>query len=176
MGKKIDLTNKKFNHLYVLGEVPFEERTNPRIVEWDCLCDCGNRTKVRTSYLNNGHTKSCGCRRAEAAKENFTKDIKGIKLSIVQEGVESNYAYFPIVVEDAYGINRNELSDILKSHNIYSRKYFYPISNEFDCYEGCKGETPIAKDVSERVLALPLYPDLGMQNVERICKIIRERR
>ena len=77
---------------------------------------------------------------------------------------------------NAYGINRNELSDILKSHNIYSRKYFYPISNEFDCYEGCKGETPIAKDVSERVLALPLYPDLGMQNVERICKIIRERR
>ena len=104
------------------------------------------------------------------------QDIKGIKLSIVQEGVESNYAYFPIVVEDAYGINRNELSDILKSHNIYSRKYFYPISNEFDCYEGCTGETPIAKDVSERVLALPLYPDLGMQNVERICKIIRERR
>ena len=81
MGKKIDLTNKKFNHLYVLGEVPFEERTNPRIVEWYCLCDCGKRTKVRTAYLNNGHTKSCGCRRAEAAKENFTKDIKGIKFT-----------------------------------------------------------------------------------------------
>lgn len=104
------------------------------------------------------------------------KNIEGIKLSIIQEDVESNYAYFPIVVEDAYGKSRNELFEILKSHNIYSRKYFYPISNEFTCYKNCKGETPIAKDISERVLALPLYPDLGIKNVEKICNIINERR
>ena len=81
MGVKIDLTNKKFNYLYVLREVPKEERRNPNRVEWECQCDCGNITRVITTYLKTGHTKSCGCRRSEAAKENFTKDIKNIKFN-----------------------------------------------------------------------------------------------
>ena len=61
--------------MVVLEEVPKEQRKNPKKVEWKCLCDCGNTTNVITNYLKSGHTKSCGCRRAEAAKENFTKDL-----------------------------------------------------------------------------------------------------
>ena len=57
--------------------MPFEERKNKKRVEWKCRCDCGNITTVITNYLLNGHTKSCGCRRAEIAKKNFTKDITG---------------------------------------------------------------------------------------------------
>lgn len=76
MPAKANLIGKKFNYLTVLREIPKEERRNSRNVEWECLCDCGNKTRVITNYLLTGHTKSCGCRRAEAAKENFTKDIK----------------------------------------------------------------------------------------------------
>lgn len=102
-------------------------------------------------------------------------EVKGIKLNCIQENVESNYAYFPIVVLDEYGLTRDELHELLKKYNIYSRKYFYPISNEYDCYKMCRGETPIAKDISNRVLTLPLYSDLSLANVEKICTIIKRR-
>ena len=102
--------------------------------------------------------------------------IKGIKLNCIQDNVESNYAYFPIVVEDEYGLTRNELYDLLAKNDIYARKYFYPISNELDCYKDCRGETPIAKDISERVLTLPMYADLSLDDVNRICNIIKNKR
>lgn len=75
MPTKLNLIGQKFYYLTVLREVPKEERRNPKRVEWECQCDCGNKTTVISAYLKSGHTKSCGCRRAEAARENFTKDI-----------------------------------------------------------------------------------------------------
>ncbi len=104
------------------------------------------------------------------------KDVKGIKLNYIQEHVKSNYAYFPIVILDEYELTRNDLFELLESKGIFTRKYFYPISNEIDLYKNCKGETPIAKDISNRVLTLPIYPDLDLKDIERICKIIKEKK
>ena len=101
--------------------------------------------------------------------------VKGLKLNAPQKGVESNYAYFPVVF-DGYKYNRNEIFDRLGEQNIVARKYFYPITNSFDCYKGRAGfdpdATPIAKYIAERVLTLPLYPDLAARDVDRICDII----
>ena len=114
-------------------------------------------------------------------KEIFTlycqllKDVKGIKLSKLNKNVEYNYSYFPIVITDEYGLNREELIEKLNSNGIYPRKYFYPITNEIACYRGkYRGDTPIAHDVSQRVLTLPLYPDLEKSTVKKICKIIKD--
>ncbi len=103
------------------------------------------------------------------------KDVKGIQLPFVQENVESNYAYFPIVVDEKeYGSSRNEIYEELKKHEIYSRKYFYPLTNTFECYNGMfdVNQTPVALYISKRVLTLPLYADLALADVDRICKII----
>ena len=101
--------------------------------------------------------------------------VKGLKLNAPQKGVESNYAYFPVVF-DGYKYDRNEVFDRLGEQNIVARKYFYPITNSFDCYKGRAGfdpdATPIAKYMAERVLTLPLYPDLAARDVDRICDII----
>lgn len=102
--------------------------------------------------------------------------VKGIQLNCVQNNVESNYAYFPIVIHDEYGLGRNELYDLLKENDIYSRKYFYPATNETDCYEDIRCNTPISSNISKRILTLPLYPDLEIEDVERICKIIRRKK
>ena len=75
MPAKLNLVGQRFNHLLVLEEVPKEKRRNQKKVEWKCQCDCGNITNVITNYLTSGHTKSCGCRRIEAARENFSKDL-----------------------------------------------------------------------------------------------------
>lgn len=75
MPAKLNLVGQQFNSLTVIREVPKLERKNPKRVEWECQCECGNTTRVITSYLTSGHTKSCGCRRADIARRNFTKNI-----------------------------------------------------------------------------------------------------
>ncbi len=98
--------------------------------------------------------------------------IDGIKLSPVQEGVTHNHAYFPALF-DGYKYNRDEVASRLAEENIFARKYFYPITNEFSCYrDKFRGETPIAKHISENVLTLPMYADLTEKDVDRICDII----
>lgn len=87
MPAKQNLQGQKFNHLTVIREMPKLERRHVNRVEWECQCDCGNITRVITNYLTSGHTKSCGCRRAEAAKENFTKNLAGLtfnKLTVLE--------------------------------------------------------------------------------------------
>ena len=77
MPAKVNLIGQKFNHLLVLEEVPKDQRRNIKKVEWKCQCDCGNITNVISNYLISGHTQSCGCQRAAAARKNFTKNLKG---------------------------------------------------------------------------------------------------
>ncbi|MEY8764347.1 MULTISPECIES: DegT/DnrJ/EryC1/StrS family aminotransferase [Clostridium] len=103
-------------------------------------------------------------------------DIKGIKLCKPQRGVKRNYAYFPVIF-DGYKLNRNEVFEKLKTQKIFARKYFYPLTNRFECYRDRFdiGETPVAKYISDRVLALPLYADLSLEDVDRICDIILDK-
>jgi len=100
-------------------------------------------------------------------------DIKGIKLNEEKENVKSNYAYFPVLF-DGYKANRDEIYEELKKNNIFARKYFYPLTNEAQCYKNKFNveKTPTAKYVSERILTLPLYADLELSDVDRICDII----
>ena len=102
-------------------------------------------------------------------------NIPGIRLSAPQEGVISNYAYFPVVF-DGYKENRDQIHAKLADHEIIARKYFYPLTNSFDCYKGQPGfdpdATPVAQYIAQRVLTLPLYADLSVEEVDRICDVI----
>ncbi len=100
-------------------------------------------------------------------------NINGIKLVKPQSGVISNYAYFPVVF-DGYKMSRDEVLEKLKAEDIFARKYFYPLTNSFECYKGRFDveKTPVANYIADRVLTLPLYADLGLEDVDRICDII----
>lgn len=100
-------------------------------------------------------------------------NIKGIKLNLPQLGVKSNYAYFPVVF-DGYQFSRNEVFEKLKTEGVYARKYFYPLTNSFECYKDKfdVNKTIVAKYIADRVLTLPLYADLDLDDVDRICNII----
>lgn len=106
------------------------------------------------------------------------QNVTGIRLNNAQKDVLSNYAYFPILVqEESYGCDRNALFARLQEKNIYARKYFYPLTIDFDCYKGCfpEYELPIARKVSGSVLTLPLYADLPLETVDKICDVIMHR-
>lgn len=109
---------------------------------------------------------------------NRLKDIKGIKLSKMQENVKTNYAYFPVVFEAVFEKTRDQVMEELAKHNIFTRKYFYPLVTDFECYrnEFDSSKTPVAKYIADRVLTLPLYPDLSIEKVNEICDIILVKR
>ena len=110
----------------------------------------------------------------ERYRENL-EGIDGIQFNPIQKNVKTNYAYFPIVIDEKkFGHTRNDVYDELAKNNIFSRKYFYPLTNAFDCYKGMfdVDQTPVALGVSKRVLTLPLYADLSMNNVDRISDMI----
>lgn len=101
--------------------------------------------------------------------------IEGLRIAKEQPGVESNYAYFPVEFVD-YRHTRNEMFEILAEHNIKARKYFYPLTNGFACYRNYPTagveRTPIAQSIAMRIMTLPLYADLAIEDVDRICDII----
>ena len=103
--------------------------------------------------------------------------IKGLKLNSTQEYVTSNYSYFPIILEkNVSKITRDELFDILREHGIFSRKYFYPLTCDFDCYRGNNSDASVttSRKVSEEVLTLPLYAELAIDSVIMISNIVTE--
>ena len=105
--------------------------------------------------------------------------VDGLRLNVQQPEVRSNYAYFPVVFdENLFGASRNEVMDALAQNGIGARKYFYPLTNTFECFHGKYDvdATPVALHVAKRVLTLPLYADLSMEDVDRICKIVLEKK
>jgi len=101
--------------------------------------------------------------------------VEGLQLNPIQENVTPNYAYFPVIFDEKiFGSSRNEVFDALAAQGIGARKYFYPITNSFECFHGeyDVNDTPVALHISKRVLTLPLYADLVLEDVDRICEII----
>ena len=102
-------------------------------------------------------------------------NINGIKISKNQENVTPNYAYFPVVFnKEIFGKSRDEVFESLANENIFARKYFYPLINEYECYKDkySSKDTPVAKNISDKVLTIPMYADLELEEVDRICNII----
>ena len=101
--------------------------------------------------------------------------VEGIKLSSIQKDVESNYAYFPVVF-DGYKCTRNEVFEKLAEVGIGARKYYYPLTISFECFRNNPTagteKTPVAQHIALRVLTLPLYADLSIEDVDRICDVI----
>lgn len=101
--------------------------------------------------------------------------IEGIQLNPIQGNVEPNYAYFPVIFDErTFGTSRNEVFKALAEAGIGARKYFYPLTNTFDCFHGKYdvGQTPVALRIAKRVLTLPLYSELPLEVVDRICDVI----
>ncbi len=98
--------------------------------------------------------------------------VPGIVVPPVQPGVQSNYAYFPVIF-DGYKLDRDAVQAKLAAHDITARKYFYPLTGSFACYNST-ADTPVAAYAAQRVLTLPLYADLAPEDVDRICDLILE--
>lgn len=95
----------------------------------------------------------------------------GVRFMEHRDNIRYNYSYMPVMTDD-----RDEIFDRLAEHGIHTRKYFYPCINAYDCYKDRydENETPVARDISRKILTLPIYPDLEHETAEEICRLIRE--
>ncbi len=104
------------------------------------------------------------------------KGIQGIRLLEQYKDVFRNYAYLPIVVEDNYSLRRDELYCKLKENNIFARKYFYPLTTDQSCFRETYKDAEIknARQISSKILTLPLYPELETEDIDRILHIVEK--
>lgn len=141
--------------------------TNARMNEFEAAMGLCNLRYIDTEIL-----------KRKMVADKYTErlsGIKGIEFISPQKNVTQNYSYY-IVFFNGYKKSRNEIQEALAKNNIFARKYFYPITTELKCYVDkyrCTVKnTPIAKKASETVLSLPIFSELSIEDVEKICKII----
>ena len=86
-----------------------------------------------------------------------------------------NYIYMPVCFSDKQ--ERDNVYGALRDQGIMSRKYFYPLTTEAVYFKGKnlikKFKLDNAKNVADRILCLPIYPDLGLGVVDRITSLIK---
>ena len=115
-------------------------------------------------------------KRIDEAYREALRDVPGIHC--LQDAGEqvANYSYFPLLVEADYPLSRDALYQKLKDNNIYARRYFYPLITDFPMYRGMpsahRENLPVASVAAHRVLCLPIYPNLTLDNVMKIVNII----
>ena len=110
--------------------------------------------------------------------ESYLQGLAGLPVQLpeAQEGVSSNYAYFPVVFDSRE--TRDAVCAALLAEGVYARKYFYPLITDFECYRDQPGfdteKLPVAKRLSDGVVTLPMYPDLADEAIALICRVIRK--
>lgn len=121
-------------------------------------------------------------RKATAEKyRNALKDVLGIRMLKDVEGVRHNYAYFPIFIDEKqYGMSRDALYAKLQEHNIYGRRYFYPLISTFSAYKGLESANPsnlpVAHKLANQVLCLPMFAGLDEESANRVIDVVRNKR
>ena len=114
----------------------------------------------------------------DANYRELLKDVKGIRYPQDTGEIVANYAYFPILVECDYPLSRDALYQKLKDNGIHPRRYFYPLISDFPMYRGLlsarRENLPVATDVANRVLCLPIYPSLLAEQTVEVAQLISE--
>ena len=141
----------------------------------------GKMDEVRAAYglLNLKQVDAAiEARRQVAIKyREVLKDVEGISFMEDIPGVRHNYSYFPIFVDaEKYGMTRDELYFKMKEQNVLGRRYFYPLISEFSTYRGLDSarpeNLPVAYRVANSVICLPMYSELGKEDITRVLDTI----
>lgn len=151
----------------------------------DMVCGVGANAKLSEFHaamglcnLNHFHDITQERKRVVEQYRNRLTEVKGIRILDKQDGVTENYSYFPIVIDrKIFGDCREGVYKRLLKKGIHARRYFYPLTKDFPCYQSQYGEeeTPIAEYVSKNIVTLPLYDELSNEEVNYICDVMLDK-
>jgi dTDP-4-amino-4,6-dideoxygalactose transaminase len=126
------------------------------------------------------HIDSVLARRAEigALYRKALAGVKGIALVDAAPGDGWNHAYYPVRVTAAYPCSRDALYARMQSHNIFPRRYFYPLITDFPIYRGipsaAQAGLPVARQAADEILCLPIFPEMTNEQVERVVRVLKD--
>jgi dTDP-4-amino-4,6-dideoxygalactose transaminase len=110
------------------------------------------------------------------------KDIQGISIVNYPKDnsskIKPSYQYFVVRINKIkFGRSRDYIYNELKKYNVFARKYFYPLCSDYACYRNLPSSSPanlpVAQKVVREVLCLPFYGGLSVDDVVRICSLLK---
>lgn len=117
-------------------------------------------------------------KRVDALYRERLASVKGLRCLGFSNETSPNYAYFPILLDKNYPLGRDALYEKFKAHNIFTRRYFYPLLSNLPMYKPLDSakpdRLPIANAAAQHVLCLPLFPDLSVEDQMRVIDLIVE--
>ncbi len=128
---------------------------------------------LQLKYMARASKKS---RKIDMQYRKRLKGLRGITLFDLPKDIIHNYSYFPILVNDEYAMDRNELYARLKEKGIYARRYFYPLISNMPMYRdlpsSARDNLPKANVFAERVICLPIFPSMTKKEVKKVIDSI----
>jgi dTDP-4-amino-4,6-dideoxygalactose transaminase len=116
-------------------------------------------------------------RQIDALYRHELRDVPGLRFPpLPPKNVAYNFAYFPIEIEaQEFGCSRDHFYEELKRFNVFARRYFYPLICDYVCYRSLQISDPLteARQIAQRIVTLPMYDALPLEDVKQICDIIR---
>lgn len=102
-------------------------------------------------------------------------NINGVDVFTHLDGITYNYSYCPVLINEDYPLTRDELYEKFRTHNIYVRRYFYPLVTEFSPYRDLINnfKLPVANKLAKQILCLPIYPFLDFSIQQNVIQIIQ---
>ena len=114
--------------------------------------------------------------RIDAHYREALRDVPGITPYQLCPEATQNYSYFPVLVDESFPISRDALYQKMRARGIMVRRYFYPLISDFPMYRDLPSaigsNLPIAADIANKVLCLPIYPNLETTTVDSIIDLI----
>jgi len=103
-------------------------------------------------------------------------NVQGIRCLARADDAGANHAYFPILIEDDFGLTRDAVHSRMRARNVNARRYFFPLVSSLPPFRGlassAPGNLPVATQAADRVLCLPIYPGLSPADQERIIEAL----
>ena len=97
-------------------------------------------------------------------------DFSKLKSMKIRENTQWNYSYFPVIFETEDQLLK--VQAVLNEQHIFPRRYFYPSLNTIPYTNG--KPMPISESIASRILCLPLYVDLSLEDVLEIVLILNK--
>lgn len=159
-----------------LEQVLADERNFGIRDEYVCASAGGNgkmnELQAAMGICNLRHLEEALGERERLWKE-YRKQLEGVvEFCRSRDGATQNHSYMPVFFES--GKRRDAVADALDAAGVHARKYFFPLACDALCYKNLRADVPVARNLSDRVLSLPLYPGLQDEELELVCSVIRQ--
>jgi dTDP-4-amino-4,6-dideoxygalactose transaminase len=167
-------TKQRINHLKNFGFVNDTTVVAPGIN--------GKMSEVNAAFglLQLKYIDAALARRRDIARLylHLLADVPGVTCVTARRVDESNNSYFPILLGESFPLSRDQLFQTLRAGGVMVRRYFYPLISDFPMYRGLPSSgpanLPVAQSVAQKVLCLPIFPDLSDADVMDICAAIHD--